>query len=82
MKKKSPPKLVFGAAGFAVTLPSAPNYRRMSHANLVREGQQMYARIQAVWHAELHLPSPDWAILESLSKQLKMFEERCPECCR
>jgi hypothetical protein len=46
-----------------------------SFAELLQEGVEMHDRLQLAWHCELQLPSPDWTILEEISKQLKMLEE-------
>ena len=35
----------------------------------------MHDRLQLAWHCELQMPTPDWWILEEISKQLKMLEE-------
>ena len=61
-----------------VTLPRR-DFTRMSPRQLVREGRRMYANLQAIWRAELRLPSPNWRILESVTYQMKLLEERCPE---
>jgi hypothetical protein len=57
------------------------NYTKMSRRQLLREGQLMYAGLQAIWFAELKLPAPDWQILASVSRQLKILEQGCPEVC-
>ena len=64
-----------------VTLPRR-DYRRMSRRQLAHEGRRMYANLQAIWRAELRLPSPNWEILESVTDQLQLFEEHWPEVCQ
>jgi len=34
-----------------------------------------------LWRFELEMPNPDWQVLESISRQLHLFEDRCPEVC-
>ncbi|MFY9645059.1 MAG: hypothetical protein WAK29_07765 [Terriglobales bacterium] len=63
-----------------VTLPTR-NYTKMSLRRLLREGQRMYSGLEAIWRAELNLPNPDWQILESVSRQMKILEQGCPEVC-
>lgn len=52
-----------------------PEYSMLSFAELLQEGAAMYDRLQLAWHCELQLPTPDWTILEEISKQLKMLEQ-------
>jgi len=81
MKKKARKQPeAFEGLGLQVTLPR-PDYSRMSERQLFREGQRRYAGLQALWRVELQMPNPDWQILESTSRQLRMFEELCPEVC-
>lgn len=71
----------FDVVDLQVTLP-VRDYTKMSPRQVFREGCRMYSGLQAVWHAELTLPCPDWKILETVSRQMKIFEERCPEVCQ
>jgi hypothetical protein len=57
------------------------NYTKMSRRQLLREGQLMYAGLQAIWSAELKLPNSDWKILETVSRQMKILEQGCQEVC-
>jgi hypothetical protein len=41
----------------------------------------MYSGLQAIRFTELKLPSPDWQILASVSRQMKILEHRCPQVC-
>ena len=47
----------------------------LSFDELLQEGIGMHDRLQLAWHCELQIPTPDWWILEEISKQLKMLEE-------
>ena len=80
MKKKVEQR-PFEGAPFEITLPPHPNYAGMSRRQLVREARKMYARLERLWAIELQLPAPDWVILETVSRQMAMFELRCPEVC-
>ncbi len=57
------------------------DYTRMNARQLLRAGRQMYAGLQALWRVELELPIPDWQVLESVSRQMKILEQGCPEVC-
>jgi hypothetical protein len=70
----------FEGSYLQVKLP-ARDYTKMSARQLLREGRQMYAGLQALWRVELTLPNPDWEILASVSRQLKILEHGCPEVC-
>ena len=37
--------------------------------------------MQATWCAELKLPNSDWQVPASVSRQLKILEQGCPEVC-
>jgi hypothetical protein len=52
-----------------------PDYSTLSFDELLQQGIAMHDRLQLAWHCELQLPTPDWLILEEISKQLKMLEE-------
>ncbi len=73
-------KPFFDALDLRVTLPR-PNYARMSPGRLLQEGRHMYTGLQRIWSAELRLDHPNWAILETVSRQMKIFEDQCPEVC-
>jgi hypothetical protein len=75
------PQISFDGFELHVTLPRR-NFARMSQRQLLRTGKQMYTDLQEMWRAELRLPDPCWAILESITEQLKMLEEGCPEVCQ
>ncbi len=79
-KKKYQSAQGFDGLKLQVKLPRR-NYRKMSQQQLLREGRRMYAGLQALWRVELTLPHPDWAILESVSCQMKILESGCPEVC-
>ena len=70
----------FGDLEFSVTLPRR-DYTKMSERQLLREGWRMYTGLQVIWRVELELPNPDWQILESVSRQMKILEQGCPEVC-
>jgi len=70
----------FDCRALPATLPHR-DYRRMSARQLLREGKRFYTGLQVAWRVELEMPNPDWQILESISRQLRLFEERCPEVC-
>jgi hypothetical protein len=80
MKKEEHKPVSFDGLELRVTLPRR-DFTRMSRRQLLREGKRMYANLQEMWHAELRLPDPNWAILESITEQLKMLEDGCPEVC-
>ena len=80
MRKKQKQLEGFGDLELSVTLP-ARDYTKMTGHQLMREGRQMYAGLQALWRVELTLPNPDWEILESVSRQMKILEQGCPEVC-
>ncbi len=79
-KKEHLPLEGFDGLKLQVTLPRR-DYTQMSARQLLREGRQMYAGLQALWRVELELPNPDWEILASVSRQLKILEQGCPEVC-
>ena len=81
MKKKPNDQRPFEAPPLEITLPPRPNYARMSQRQLLREARKMYMGLQRIWAVELQLPVPDWAILENASRQMAIFEVRCPEVC-
>jgi hypothetical protein len=78
MKKVRKQQEGFDDLDWQIKLPRR-DYARMSEPQLWREGRRMYAGLQAIWHAELKLPDPEWQILESVSRQMKILEEGCPE---
>ena len=81
MKKKEDQTVEgFDGLKLQVKLPRR-NYSKMSQRQLLREGRQMYAGLQALWRVELALSHPDWEILESVSAQMKILECGCPEVC-
>jgi len=81
MKKKARKQPeVFEDLTMPVKLPGR-NYSKMSERQLLREGRLMYAGLQVAWRVELEMPIPDWPMLESISHQLSLFEERAPEVC-
>ena len=55
------------------------DYAGMNTRRLLHEARQRYTGLQALWRVQLQLPNPDWEILASVSRQLKIFEDRCPE---
>ena len=81
MKKKARKQPeVFEDLTMPVKLPRR-NYSKMSERQLLREGRLMYAGLQVAWRVELEMPIPDWQVLESLARQMKLFEQRAPEIC-
>ena len=58
------------------------DFSGMSRKQLLREGHNTYLALQALWCVELSLSQPDWEIMASVSRQLKILEERCPEICQ
>ena len=58
------------------------DFSGMSKEQLLREGHNTYLALQVLWCVELNLPQPDWEIIASVSRQLKILEERCPEICQ
>lgn len=66
---------------FRITLPRR-DFRRMGERQLLCEGRRMYADLQMLWRTELQMPQPDWEILASVSAQMKILEQGCPEVCR
>ena len=81
MKKQRKPQVSFDGFQLRVTLPRR-NFARMSQRQLLCAGKRMYSDLQEIWRAELRLPNPNWEILESVTSQLKMLEEGCPEVCQ
>ena len=79
--KQRKPQVSFDGFELHVTLPRR-DFARMSRRQLLREGKRMYANLQEIWRAELRLPNPNWEILQSVTYQLKMLEEGCPEVCK
>ena len=80
MKKKQKQPEGFEGRAASVKLPRR-DYKRMNQRQLLREGWRMYAGLQVMWRVELELPNPDWQVLESVSRQMKILEQGCPEVC-
>ena len=71
----------FEGAPFEIKLPARPDYARISRRQLLSQGRKMYTGLQQIWSIELRMPEPNWDILESCSRQMVIFEVRCPEVC-
>ena len=82
MKKRKQHQQQEGFEGrdLSVKLPRR-DFTKMSQRQLLREGRRMYLGLQIAWRVELELPNPDWPILESVSRQMKILEQGCPEVC-